>query len=244
VAVRILGIHSSPRKYGNSFKMAWIALEAARRSGAEVEYLNLYDYSIGPCLGCYSDYFLNCRFPKDPGECPLRGRDDYAVVAEKVLRSDAVIFASPVYWFMVSGVLKNLFDRMTGLENMVYHTGRSLVDGKVAGVLVAGEEAGGAMALSWAVFTLVNMGFHVPAWGTAYYHGRGDVLDDRQAVSDAYNVGVNVVRLVRVLRGEEDEGGAWYRFLSDDEYRSLVEEARKVAEEMRARQRRERPWLR
>ena len=244
VAVRVLGIHSSPRKYGNSFKMLWVALRAAQRAGAETEYINLYDLSIGPCLACYSDHFLNCRYPKEAGECPLRGRDDYSLVAEKLLSSDAVIFSTPVYWFMVSGVLKNLFDRMTSLENMVYHVGRSLLDGKVAGVLAAGEEAGAATALSWAVFTLVNMGFHVPAWGTAYYHGRGDVLDDKQAVSDAYNVGVNVVRLVKLLRGGEEANKPWYRFLSDDEYRSLVEEARKVATEMENRQRRERPWLR
>lgn len=90
---------------------------------------------------------------------------------------------------------------------------------------------------------MINMGFHVPAWGTAYYHGRGDVLNDKQAVSDSYNVGLNVVRLVKVLHGEEDME-PWYRFLSDDEYRSLVEEARKAAEEMKAKQRRDRPWLR
>ena len=244
MAVRVLGIHSSPRKYGNSFKMLWIALEAARRAGAETTYINLYDLSIGPCFACYSDHFLNCRYPKDPSECPLRGRDDYSLVAEAVLRSDAVVFSTPIYWFMVSGVLKNLFDRMTSLENMIYHSGRSLVDGKVAGVLAAGEEAGASTALSWSVFTLINMGFHVPAWGTAYYHGRGDVLDDKQAVSDSYNVGLNVVRLVKVLRGEEAGNEPWYRFLSDDEYRSLVEEARKAAEEMKAKQRRDRPWLR
>jgi multimeric flavodoxin WrbA len=239
--IRVLGIHASPRKYGNSFKLLWIALRAAENEGAETEIIHLYDYNIGPCFACYSDYYLNCRYPKERKECPLSGVDRFGEVAEKILASDAVVFSTPVYWFMASGVLKNLFDRMTSLENMIYHVGRSLLDGKVAGVIAVGEEAGAAMALSWALLTLVNMGFHIPAWGTTYYHGKGDVLEDKQAVSDAYNLGLNIVRATKRLRGSNE--APWYRFIGEDEYESLVEEARKVAEKNKAEQRRERPWL-
>ncbi|BES82663.1 hypothetical protein PABY_22300 [Pyrodictium abyssi] len=160
-----------------------------------------------------------------------------------MLWADAVVFATPVYWFMASGKLKTFIDRLTALENMIYHVGRSLFDGKVAGVIAAGEEAGAANALSWLLLTLNMMGFHVPAWGSAYYHGRSDVLENEQATLDAYNVGVAAVRLVRALRGEPAGSEPWYRLDAKERVAELVKELRRVVEEERERARSRRPWL-
>jgi multimeric flavodoxin WrbA len=238
---RIIGINGSARSYGNTFRLLRVALAAAEEAGAETELIHLYRYRINPCQACYSDHYLECHYPK---KCPLyEGYDDYHMLAEKILAADGVIIATPVYWFNASGAVKNLVDRMTSLENMIYHVGRSLLDGKVAGFIAAGEEAGAAMALSWLTFTFNMMGVHIPAWGTAYYHGKGDALLDEQAVSDAYNVGSNVVRLVRVLRGEEKPPEKWYRFLGKEEIESLRRLVSREAEENRRGDEARRPWL-
>ncbi len=234
--VKVLGIAASPRSYGNSTKLLMVALEASKSLGAETRLLNLYDYKINPCMACYSDNPYECMFPK---ECPLNLEGDgYHVVARAILESDAVIFATPVYWFNVAGHLKNLIDRMTSLENMVYHIGRSLVEGKVAGAIAAGEEAGAAMALAWLTFTLNMMGFHIPAWGTAYYHGKGDALDDTNAVMDAYNVGRSVTLMAQRL-----EPSKWYVKPSPDTLDEIRERIREEARSLRERAKRERPWL-
>jgi multimeric flavodoxin WrbA len=235
--IRVLGVNASPRKYGNTFKMLWLAGRGVEDEGGEFRMIHLYDYRIERCMACYSDSIAECYYPK---RCPLGLEDDYKAIAELILGSDAVIFATPVYWFNASAALKLLIERMTSLENMVNLTDRSLLDGKVAGAIAAGEEAGAAMALAWLVLTLNMMGFHVPAWATAYYHGRGDVLDDRQAVLDAYNVGRSVVRAVRRLRGEEKP---WYLADAWDRVKQLIPQARRVAEENRDKSRRDRPWL-
>lgn len=241
--LRVLGINGSARRYGNSFRLLRAALMGAEEEGAETRLIHLYDYELQPCMACYSDKPLECKYPK---ECPLLGpgrRDDYHILAELILSSDAFIVATPVYWFMASAKVKTLFERMTSLENMMYHTGRSLLDGKVAGFIAVGEEAGAAMALSWLMLTANMMGIHIPAWGTAYYHGRGDALDDEQALSDAYNVGVNVVRLARTLRGGES-AAPWYRRLGDREAEELRRRIRVEAEELMRREEERRPWLR
>jgi len=232
---RILVVNGSARRYGNTFKLAYVAAEAARREGALVELIHLYDYPIVPCQACYSDDLLECHFPK---KCPLY-TDAFKAIAEKILESDGLIIATPVYWFMASGQVKNLVDRMTSMENMIYHTGRSLLEGKVAGAIAAGEEAGGAMALAWLALTLNMMGLHIPAWGLAYYHGRGDALDDRQALLDAYNVGRSVARATRGLGG-----GEWYVKPGEDVLSEIVEAARREAERQRRLQEARRPWLR
>ncbi len=235
--VRVLGVNASPRRYGNTFKMLWLAGKGVEDEGGEFRMVHLYDYRIERCLACYSDRVEECYFPK---RCPLGLDDDYKVLAREILDSDAVIFATPVYWFNAAASLKLLIERMTSLENMVNITGKSLVDGKVAGAIAVGEEAGAALALSWLVLTLNMMGFHIPAWATAYYHGKGDVLEDRQAVMDAYNVGRSVVRAVRRLRGEDRP---WYLVEVWDRVKALVEEARETAERNREESRRVRPWL-
>jgi len=238
----VLGINGSARRYGNTYRLLKVALMGAEEAGAETRLIHLYDYRINPCQGCYSDNYLECHFPK---KCTLHGEgDDFRRVAELILEADAVIVATPVYWFNASGAVKNLVDRMTALENMIYHVGRSLLDGKTAGFIATGEEAGAAMALAWLTLTFNMMGFHVPAWGTAYYHGKSDALDDRQAVSDAYNVGINVALHARLLNG--DIGARrepWYRMLSQEEVERIAEAVRRAAEEEKSREAERRPWL-
>jgi len=239
---RVLGINGSARRYGNTYRLLEVAMLGAQEAGAETRLLHLYDYRINPCRGCYSDSRLECRYPK---ECPFyEGADDFKRIANELLEADALIIATPVYWFNASGAVKNLVDRMTALENMIYHVGRSLLDGKVAGFIAAGEEAGAAMALAWLTLTFNMMGFHIPAWGTAYYHGREDALEDAQAVTDAYNLGQNVALHARLLMG--DQGARrepWYTALPEEKLREITAYVRRKAEEQKAREAEHRPWL-
>ena len=42
-------------------------------------------------------------------------RDGFAEVVEEMLRHDRILFATPVYWYAMSGVMKTFFDRLTDL---------------------------------------------------------------------------------------------------------------------------------
>ncbi|MCD6409577.1 MAG: flavodoxin family protein, partial [Candidatus Verstraetearchaeota archaeon] len=42
--MRILGFNGSPRKYGNTAKLLYLALKAAEEEGAETKVFHLYDY--------------------------------------------------------------------------------------------------------------------------------------------------------------------------------------------------------
>jgi multimeric flavodoxin WrbA len=41
--------------------------------------------------------------------------DDFQMIAQKMLVADNIIFATPVYWYAMSGRLKMFFDRLTEL---------------------------------------------------------------------------------------------------------------------------------
>jgi multimeric flavodoxin WrbA len=52
--------------------------------------------------------------------------DDFIPIAEKMVEADVVIFATPVYWYAMSGILKTFFDRFTDLITVRKDLGRAL----------------------------------------------------------------------------------------------------------------------
>ena len=221
VEVKIVGINGSPRKYGASFKLLSLALRFAEREGAETELIHLYDYNIKPCLGCVSDGVEYCRFP-----CIVK--DDFNAIAGRLVEADAFILASPIYWYSVSGVMKNFIDRLTSLENMIYHEPRkSLLEGKVAGFIAVGNDTGAIMAIAWMMVVLNSMGVHVPAWALAYHHEKEvDVLDNKSAVQDAANLGIIVARAAKLLKLEKN----WYIEIPEARLLPVIEDVRREAE--------------
>lgn len=197
--IKILGINASPRKYGNTYKLLEIALHTARQLGAEVELIHLYDYDIKPCIGCLSDEQLACRYP-----CVIE--DDGRIILEKILKSDGLIIATPLYWYGPSGHLKNLIDRMTAFENMIFVEGRSWVEGKVAGFIAVGNDSGNIMAIAYMMVVLNSMGFIIPPWALAYYIGGEDVLNKKDPILDAANVGKVIVDTLKMIKKDHK----WY----------------------------------
>ncbi len=198
--VRVLLFNGSPRKYGATYKLLRIALEGVHDAGGEGEIIHLVDYNIGPCIGCVSDDQKLCRFP-----CPIS--DDFNRIGEEMLRSDAYVFGTPIYWYGVSGLLKNLIDRMTSMENMIVHTGRSLLEGRHAGFIAVGSDSGSIMAIAYMMVVLNSMGVNIPPWALAYHHTPSDVLEDEQAVRDSYNIGYNLVKAAEKITHKQQ----WYR---------------------------------
>jgi len=199
MTIKILGINGSPRKWGNTCKLLKVALKAAEHEGAATEIVHLYEYEIRPCEGCVSDDVKECKYP-----CPLE--DDMRLLYDKVLKADGLIISTPVYWYSPSGQLKNFIDRLTALENMVVIEGRSWLEGKVAGVIVCGNDGGAVHVASTLLATLNDMGIHIPPWSMAYYVGKEDVLSVKNKLLDAANLGRIIALACKRLRGVK----RWY----------------------------------
>ncbi|HOK56876.1 MAG TPA: flavodoxin family protein, partial [bacterium] len=100
--MKITGICGSPRgEKSNTKKLLLKFLEVCKEKGADTEIIDLSKYKVGFCLACEI-----CH--KQPS-CPLK--DDRNLIVEKMLISDGIVFASPVYIDSVSAQLKGFFDR-------------------------------------------------------------------------------------------------------------------------------------
>lgn len=103
LAVKMLIISSSPRRDGNSFRLAQAAQEGAREAGHEAELVLVDDY--------ITSFLRDCRLCRnDAGDCTIDDRFG-ELFLEKFIPADGVIFATPIYWYGMSGQLKTFFDR-------------------------------------------------------------------------------------------------------------------------------------
>lgn len=195
----IVLVSASERKYGNSSQLLYLAAEGVHDGGGNYDIVHLSDYTIKPCIGCASDEERLCKYP-----CLIED-DDFNNLATKLIDSQGFIVATPVYWYAPNGNLKNFIDRLTSLENMIDHVGKSLLEGKVAGFIAAGSDSGVMMAISYMAITFNSMGVHIVPWSMAYTHS-SDPAEDIQAMMDAYNVGLITTKTARILMESEPVG--------------------------------------
>ncbi len=102
---KILAIHGSPRKKGTTSILLAGAIRGAREEGAEVEEVFLRDLGMSPCLEIYA-----C---KKTGRCIID--DDFQALHDKLLACDALMLASPIFFYTVSAHTKIFMDRCQAL---------------------------------------------------------------------------------------------------------------------------------
>ena len=100
---KILVFMGSPRKNGNSAILAKEAINGAKAAGAQIESFYLHGMKINPCTACDA-----CRRKKQK-DCILK--DDMNPLYSKLRQADAIVNATPVYWFTVSAQTKLFMDR-------------------------------------------------------------------------------------------------------------------------------------
>jgi multimeric flavodoxin WrbA len=104
-SMKITIFNGSPKaERGNTHVMVQEFMKGAAEGGAEVENVFLAGRQIGSCTGCYSCWM------QTPGECIQRDAMDELL--PKVLSTDILGFATPLYVDNVSGIMKMFLDRL------------------------------------------------------------------------------------------------------------------------------------
>jgi multimeric flavodoxin WrbA len=177
---RVLIFKGSPRENGNSSVLADQATEGARAAGAEVEVFSLHRMDIRPCDACDT-----CQ---EIGLCVLK--DDMQVLYPKLAQADAIIIASPIYWFTMSAQTKLFIDRWYGLESP---QGNAL-KGKQFGILLTyGDIDAYSSGAINAIRTFQDMFRHIDANLSGLVYGSatdiGDVQKQPELMRRAYKLG-------------------------------------------------------
>lgn len=177
---QILVFKGSPRQNGNSSTLADRAAQGAKAAGAQVEVFSLHQMHILPCDACDT-----CQ---ETGVCVLK--DDMQVLYPRLTQADAIILASPIYWFTMNAQTKLFVDRWYALESS---QGNSLKGKKFGILLTYGDSDPYSSGAINAIRTFQDMLHYIGAdlhglvYGTA--SDVGDVQKQPELLERAYKLG-------------------------------------------------------
>nr|WP_278547766.1 flavodoxin family protein [Catenibacterium mitsuokai] len=107
---KVIVLSTSLRSSSNSELLAKSFVEGAKESGNEVEFITLKNKDIHFCIGC-----LACQ---KTGHCVIK--DDVTGIMDSVLNADVVVWATPIYYYEMSGQMKTLIDRLNPMYSKDY----------------------------------------------------------------------------------------------------------------------------
>ena len=107
--MKIVVLKGSPRRSGNSNWLADQFIKGAAEAGHEVSEFDCTKHKVGGCLACNA--------------CGMNGpcvqKDDFAPLREELLAADAIVLATPIYYFGVSAQLKTVIDRFYSINAVI-----------------------------------------------------------------------------------------------------------------------------
>lgn len=181
----VLVLKSSPRDGGNSAVLADQVAAGAAAAGAQVKQIFLHGKEIKPCQACD-----HCA---DTGVCIID--DDMQAIYPEIKAADALVLASPIYWFTYNAQLKTCIDRWYALWN----GDNRIFCGKRIGIVLAYgdsnlQTSGGINA----VRTFESMCAYLQADIAGIVHGSlssvGDARKHPDLMEQAYQLGQALVK--------------------------------------------------
>jgi multimeric flavodoxin WrbA len=186
MACKIVVMKGSPRKNGNSATLAEQVAAGAEAVGAKVESFYLHGMDIQPCDACDV-----CQGVADV-DCVIE--DDMQVLYPKLREADAIVYASPIYWFTVSAQMKLFMDRCYGMGSDIDEPEEHALAGKRIGIVLTygGDDPFDSGAVN-AIRTFQDMFDYVPAEIVGMVYGyasdAGEIRKNQEVMEKAYELG-------------------------------------------------------
>lgn len=128
--MRFLVLMGSPRKQGNTISLVEPLIQEIEKLGNEADIIWLHDKEIRGCIACRS-----CQ--EDWSQFGCIHRDDMQEIFDKILESDIIILATPIYSWSCPAPMKAMLDRLVYGMNKYYgnEKGPALWSGKSVAVV-------------------------------------------------------------------------------------------------------------
>ena len=177
---KVLIISTSLRPNANSEILARETERGAKDVGHEVEFVTLKDKVINFCKGCMACQKL--------GKCVIN--DDANEITLKMKEADVIVWATPVYYYEMSGQMKTLIDR----ANSLYATGKNFSETYV--ITTSADSSKGVVQTvlngvkGWvACFGGLELKGYLEAGGL---DNPNDIQNRKELLEQAYNMGKGI----------------------------------------------------
>jgi len=190
--MKVLGIFGSPRRGGNTETLLEETLKGAEKEGAEVERLYLSDYAITPCKECHG-----CD---ETGRCVIL--DDMERIYPKLVESDVIILASPIFFYGITAWAKALIDRSQALwarKYLLKDPSFGKEGKKRKGFFISVGATKGQKVFEGAILTIKYFFdvLNADYAGDLLFRGieaKGDILKHPEALKQAFEAGRKLIR--------------------------------------------------
>ena len=194
--MKVIGISGSPRRGGNTETLLREVLRGAEEAGAETRLFILSRMNISPCRhcdGCLAE-----------GECAVK--DDMWLIYPEIESLDALVLASPIFFYGVTAQAKAMIDRCQAFWARKYILNRKIADRKRKGVFISVGGTRFPDLFDHAKATVKNLflTIDVAYWGELLFPGidkKGEIREHPTALKDVYLLGK------RLVKEEGSEGG-------------------------------------
>ncbi|GHV34932.1 flavodoxin [Synergistales bacterium] len=175
----ILILSGSPRKGATTDSLVGAFIEGARSAGNTVTNVRVAGLKIGGCLGCNHCF-------EDESQCVQK--DDMAQIIDKLKESDALVFASPIYFFGLTAQIKLAIDRTYALLREGTPVKRAAL------LLTCGADSPDVTEPAIAMFRAMANYQQWAEAGVVVAHGlhKPDDLKGRPELEQARQLGVNI----------------------------------------------------
>ena len=187
--MKVIGINGSARKDGNTAIIIGKVFDELNNECIETELIQLADYEIQPCRGCFA-----C---KGRGNCVFT-RDGFTEIFSHMVKADGIILGSPVYSADVSAKMKAYLER----AGVVVATNPGLLRHKIGAPVAAVRRGGGMATVDTMNHFMLNKEMIVVGstyWNMVYGKNIGDVLSDDEGMANMRNLGENISWIIKHL---------------------------------------------
>ncbi len=179
---KVLIFNGSPRKKGNTATLIEEFTKALSETDTEFEIFNLHQMNINPCRfcnWCVNNNALSCV-----------QKDDMNDLYPKLIESEEIVLASPIYWFNISAQMKLFIDRLYALHGK---EGFALTKKKFANILVYGDSNPDSSGVNNAIGSLSDMIKYMNSEIVGTVHGSaytiGDAAENKKLLKEVYELG-------------------------------------------------------
>ncbi|MDR0826491.1 MAG: flavodoxin family protein [Desulfovibrio sp.] len=175
----IVILSGSPRKGGNTDRLAQAFVDGAKAAGKQIALFRVADLKIGGCRGCNHCF-------KQQGVCVQK--DDMPPILDALCKADALVLASPVYYFGVTAQIKLAIDRFYALLQEGMPVKRAAL------LMTCGDDSDNAAKSSISMFRQISTYLKWDEAGIIVapgLHNQGEIVG-RTELAQAKRLGENV----------------------------------------------------
>jgi multimeric flavodoxin WrbA len=190
--MRVLGINCSPRRGGNTEILLNEVFKSIEKEGIKTELFHLGGKKVSGCIAC-----MKCKKKKD-GFCHQKN-DVINECIKKMMKADAIIIGSPVYFADITADAKALIE----VAGYALRAAGNPLRRKPAAAVIAVRRAGAIHSFhSLNNFFLINEMIVVGSsyWNVGIGREKGDVLKDEEGLSTMRVLGENMAWVMKKIK--------------------------------------------